>query len=652
MAERQIVVKLLGDASKFKRELGSATKEAEGFAAKMRKASGVASVAIGGVLVGALKQGVSGVMEQQTADAKLVDTLSRVPKAVRPSAAAIEAYGDAQQKSTMFTHEAVDATAAFLASQDGVQSAVKGHIASFQDLTQTSLDLATVLGVDGPTGAKLLAKALAAPDKASKTLQRAGITLTDAETAKMKAWAKSGDKGKEQALILDKLTQKTKGAADAAGKTLPGQIERAKNAFGEMEEGMASGLMPVITKLLGKLVVVSAWLQDNPGKVQVIVGALVGLAGVLATISVATKIWTAATTIASAATKIWAGAQWLLNAAMDANPITLIVLGIVGLIAVVVVIATKTQWFQKLWHKAWSAIKAVFSSVFNFIRDHWQGIAAILAGPVGIAVKLIHDHIGQIKAAFSGARKWLVNAGRDIIKGLITGMGSMAGAVKDHLVGLGKKIVSWKGPPSYDKVMLRGNGRLIINGLIDGMADNSPKVEKFLDGLTDKMRAKFDKLNGLVQTARDTSANIVSALAGSLNAPGDNGSVIAQLMKQAADTKKLKGVIAGLAKLGLKKDLLSGLVSGGLASIPAAMELLQGGKGAVHTANRLDNSINANARAIGNAEAFRTTGVGLAGNGTTVITFAPSGNAVIDMLMGEIKKYVRTNGGAGRVFVQ
>ena len=66
---------------------------------------------------------------------------------------------------------------------------------------------------------------------------------------------------------------------------------------------------------------------------------------------------TVATTAASAATKVWAGTQAVLNAVMSANPVGLIIAGIVLLIGVIVLVATKTTFFQDVWARIWPVVK-------------------------------------------------------------------------------------------------------------------------------------------------------------------------------------------------------------------------------------------------------------------------------------------------------
>lgn len=68
-------------------------------------------------------------------------------------------------------------------------------------------------------------------------------------------------------------------------------------------------------------------------------------------------------------------AQWLWNSALFASPITWIILGIVALVAIIVLIATKTTWFQDLWNAAWGGIKKAASAVGTWFRDTlWGGL--------------------------------------------------------------------------------------------------------------------------------------------------------------------------------------------------------------------------------------------------------------------------------------
>lgn len=95
--------------------------------------------------------------------------------------------------------------------------------------------------------------------------------------------------------------------------------------------------------------------------------------------------------VVSAATKVWAGVQWLLNAALSANPIGIVIVAIVALVAIIVLIATKTTWFQTIWRNVWEFLQAV---------------GAWFAGPfAGFFINAWNT----ITAAFSGAWEWIKN---------------------------------------------------------------------------------------------------------------------------------------------------------------------------------------------------------------------------------------------------
>jgi phage-related protein len=101
----------------------------------------------------------------------------------------------------------------------------------------------------------------------------------------------------------------------------------------------------------------------------------------------------------AAATGVWTAAQWLLNVALTANPIGLIIVAIAALIAIVVLIATKTTWFQSIWKTVWGGIKSAAAAVWHWLRDDaWPGIRGFFdrVGNVAKAVPRV------IKSAFSG----------------------------------------------------------------------------------------------------------------------------------------------------------------------------------------------------------------------------------------------------------
>lgn len=89
-------------------------------------------------------------------------------------------------------------------------------------------------------------------------------------------------------------------------------------------------------------------------------------------------------------------AQWAWNAAQLASPTTWIILGIVALVAIIILIAKKTTWFQDIWRASWKWIKSAASDTWNFLKkipgwlgSAFKGIANILTWPFRTAFNLI-----------------------------------------------------------------------------------------------------------------------------------------------------------------------------------------------------------------------------------------------------------------------
>ena len=74
----------------------------------------------------------------------------------------------------------------------------------------------------------------------------------------------------------------------------------------------------------------------------------------------------------AAASKIAAAAQWLVNAAMNANPIGIVITLIAGLVAAFVILWNKSEGFRNFWIGLWEKIKEVASNAKEKISE-WIG---------------------------------------------------------------------------------------------------------------------------------------------------------------------------------------------------------------------------------------------------------------------------------------
>lgn len=78
-------------------------------------------------------------------------------------------------------------------------------------------------------------------------------------------------------------------------------------------------------------------------------------------------LWTALMGAWRAVTMLATAAQWLLNAALLANPIGLVIIAIVALVAALVIAYQNSETFRNIVNAAWAAIKTAIAATINWI---------------------------------------------------------------------------------------------------------------------------------------------------------------------------------------------------------------------------------------------------------------------------------------------
>jgi hypothetical protein len=174
-------------------------------------------------------------------------------------------------------------------------------------------------------------------------------------------------------------------AGKAAGQTDTAKLEQFKRQAEQAAAALGAQLIPYL-EATGK------WIQKNEAWIKPLVIVLGGLAVAITAVNLAQKAWAATEAAWTVVTKGMTAVQWLFNTALLASPITWIVIAIVALIAVIVLIATKTDWFQKLWKWAWGGIKTAALAVWGWIQNTlWPGIKAVFEGIASVAMWLWHN---------------------------------------------------------------------------------------------------------------------------------------------------------------------------------------------------------------------------------------------------------------------
>src|SRR5699024_7221169 len=181
-----------------------------------------------------------------------------------------------------------------------------------------------------------------------------------------------------------------------AMKVLPPILRVVMGAFRGLL-AMLKPLLPVIAAVAAAIGVKMALAMVKAGIQSAILTArTLALRGALMVASATAKISAARTLavataqkIAAAASKAWAIAQRLVNAAMRANPIGLLITGLLLLGAGLVLAYKKSETCRRIVSAAWAGIKKAASATVNWFKN--------VAWPV---MKSVFQSIGKVA-------KWL-----------------------------------------------------------------------------------------------------------------------------------------------------------------------------------------------------------------------------------------------------
>jgi hypothetical protein len=185
---------------------------------------------------------------------------------------------------------------------------------------------------------------------------------------------------------------------------------------------------------------------------------IMGFTGLADLAVFATNNFKIATLAKAGADRVAAAAQWVMNSALLASPITWIIVAIVALIAVVVLIATKTDWFSKAWRASWGWIKSAAGAVGSWFKDTLWGkwIKGAWDGMVnkGVQVVLWFRKVpGQLKTAFASVKDFLFapfRAAFNLISSAWNNtIGRLSWSVPSWIPGIGGNSISVPNLPHF-----------------------------------------------------------------------------------------------------------------------------------------------------------------------------------------------------------
>ena len=384
-------------------------------------------------------------------------------------------------------------------------------------------------------------------------LRDAGIPVYDllaAATGKSKAevvkLAQAGKLGKRELDAMMKALESGKGLERFNGlmakqsKSLSGQFSTLKDT---VNMGLAKAITPLVPLLKDGLAVASGALADAMPKLAAgarqaadsvrsfvqgwkdgtgvggqfrsvltatgtAIGAVVGfmvkwqavlvpLAGGILAIVAAVRIW-------REVTAAFAAVQAGLNIVLAANPIGLVVLAIVGLVAAFTIAYKRSETFRKIVTKALDGIKAAAKAVGAFFAKTlpaffskaWDKVKSLTSGGVDKVVGWVKGLPGKIGRGLMSLGKAVTTPHRLAFNAALDIVRNLGGKVKDWVAGIPGKLLSLGGRfASACKQLLQGfvDGMKNAAGIISGIAGNVwDTVRGLLNGAIGRINAALE----------------------------------------------------------------------------------------------------------------------------------------------------------------
>lgn len=313
-------------------------------------------------------------------------------------------------------------------------------------------------------------------------------------------------KGGGELASFEKQAQDSTGGIDTSMTNLKTAIS---NGIAEIVESIGS---ENIAKVLGKLkeIVIETFKEvgkainfviDNKNEfVATLVAMSVGIAtyvGYTTAIQVMTQGWKSLEIVQKAVT----AAQWLMNAAMSANPIGLVIAGVAALVAAFVVLWNKSESFRNFWIGLWEKIKEVsqpiisalsewFTKAWEKIKDVWDLVKPYFSD-IWEKIKVIFSAAKEVLGAYFKLAWTAIKAVWDTVTGYFK-------AIWDTIAGIFSVV----------KSVLTGD----FKGAWDGIKGIVSTWVNFFSGIWNNIKGVFGEATNFFKTAFSSAWNAVKAV--------------------------------------------------------------------------------------------------------------------------------------------
>jgi hypothetical protein len=221
---------------------------------KQLKIAGAAMVVTGGAIVAGLTMAAKAAAEEEAGIAKLSTAMANVGISYETNKASLEAYIDAQMRTTAYADDEQRAALAALIP-------MTGDLAKAQELLSLSMDLARWKGMGLVSASEIVGKVSAGN---TGILSRYGIVVKEGATATD---------------ALAQMQSMCAGQAETYGKTTSGQLDILKNSVDDVKESigavLTTALSPLMQKVTEFIPKIQEWIAQHPTLVKALtLGAL------------------------------------------------------------------------------------------------------------------------------------------------------------------------------------------------------------------------------------------------------------------------------------------------------------------------------------------------------------------------------------------
>ena len=232
--------------------------------------------------------------------------------------------------------------------------------------------------------------------------------------------------------------------ANAINQTEPERFEVLKQRIQNVKESIGNSLLPTVNDLMSAgenvLTKVGSWIEENQELVRVIMLVVLGVGGFLAVagtvITVVSGVGLVITKAISTFKMLKAGfllvkgaltplisSVWSFTSALLANPVTWVVIGIVALIAAIVLLYNKCEWFRNIVNNILNFFKEKLGAALEFVKGVFSGIGSAISSVMGAAKDTVKQTLGDMQAAYQehgGGIRGVAAAAMEGVKGYYT----------------------------------------------------------------------------------------------------------------------------------------------------------------------------------------------------------------------------------------